>query len=156
MHDRAGEAMLTAQRNTRYALVLAILTTLFALRVLGQAVQRWWPVPGLPPFDEFQGSNLPYWILLPVQLALLAWMSAATYAIGRGKRQPSPKAARVLAWLGAVYMTGSVLRIVIGLGATDAAPWFTAWISAGFHVVLAAFVLTVAAYHRTAQYSSPS
>jgi hypothetical protein len=48
---------------------------------------------------------------------------------------------------GGIYMAVAVIRIVIGLGFSGAPSWFTAWIPAIFHVVLAAFVLTLAAYH---------
>ena len=54
---------------------------------------------------------------------------------------------RILAWIGGIYMAGSLARLAVGLAVTDAPPWFTAWISAVFHVVLAGFVLTLAAYH---------
>jgi hypothetical protein len=134
-------------RSVRYAFALAALTGLFGARVLAQALQRWSPVASLPPFDDFQGSDLPYWILLSTQLLLLAWMMAVTRNVAAG-RYPKPRTGRLLAWIGGIYMAGSVARIVVGLGVADAPAWFTAWISAVFHLVLAGFVLTLAAYHR--------
>lgn len=44
-------------------------------------------------------------------------------------------------------MSGSVLRVVIGLLLSHAPIWFSAWISSVFHLVLAAFVLTLAHFH---------
>jgi len=44
----------------------------------------------------------------------------------------------------------SVGRIVVGLSVPAAPAWFSTWIPAVFHVVLAAYVLTLAHYHRRA------
>ena len=136
-------------RCRRYAWGLGVLTALFALRVAGQALQRWMPIDSLPGFGEFQGSGLPYWLLLAVQIFILALMASIAHDVAAGTRRRNPRAARVLGCLGAIYMAGSVGRIAIGVALPDAPPWFTAWIPALFHVILAAFVLTLAAYHST-------
>lgn len=135
--------------DRRYTYVLRCLTLLFALRVAAQAVQRWSPVDGLAPFSEFQGSALPYSLLLAIQLLLLALMIAAIVDVEGGPHRRKPRAARVLRWIGCVYMAGSVGRIAVGLTFPDPPVWFTAWIPAIFHVILALFVLTLAAYHAT-------
>jgi chromate transport protein ChrA len=127
--------------------LLCLLSFLFSLRVLGQAVQRWVPLSFLPPFDAFQGSNLPYWLLLSVQLLILGVMIRATWSAYRGTLKSNSRWGRVLAWLGAIYMTGSVIRIAVGLFFPSASSWFTAWIPATFHLVLAGFVLTLAGIH---------
>ena len=120
---------------------------LFALRVAGQAMQRWLPQTYLPPFNAFQGSSLPYWLLLSVQLVILATMSTCTYRIHLGMLQPSFNVGRTLAWTGGLYMTGSLIRIVVGLTMPGAPAWFSTWIPAVFHVVLAGFVLAMARHH---------
>jgi hypothetical protein len=137
----------TARHTSGYALVLATLTALFAGRVIAQALQRWSPVSWLPPFDAFQGSNLSYTVLLTSQLVLLALMVGVTVRVAAKAHRAHALVARVLAWVGGLYMGGSLGRIVLGLTLEDAPPWFTAWISAVFHLVLAAFVLTLAAYY---------
>ena len=43
-------------KRATYAALLWLLTMAFAMRVLGQALQRWAPQPLLPPFDAFQGA----------------------------------------------------------------------------------------------------
>lgn len=53
----------------------------------------------------------------------------------------------MLAWIGGVYMLGSLLRIVVGLVLPTAPAWFSTWIPALFHVVLAGFMLTLSYYH---------
>ena len=138
----------TPSRETRYATTLALLSMLFALRVAGQALQHWAPVSLLPPFEEFQGSDLPYEILLPMQLALLAAMVVATVRIASFRQHPNARAGRILLWIGGIYMAGSVARIAIGLTVAAAPSWFSSWISGVFHVVLAAFMLVLAGFHR--------
>jgi hypothetical protein len=130
------------------SVLLWLLAALFALRVLGQAVQRWWPQSLLPDFDAFQGSRLPYGFLLTVQLVILAVMIGVSWRVHRRTLPTSTRAARLLLWFGSVYMTGSLARIAFGLAAESAPAWFRAWIPASFHVVLAAYVLALAYYHR--------
>jgi len=124
------------------------LSALFAARVLGQAVQRWMPQPFLPPFEAFQGSRLPYWLLLSIQLLILAVMVRVAGRVQTGRLVPSRRAGRWLAGAGAVYLAVALGRIVVGLAVRDADAWFKAWIPAFFHLVLAAFVLAVSRYHR--------
>ncbi len=137
-------------KRAAYAALLWLLTIVFALRVAGQALQRWAPQPFLPPFDAFQGSNLPYWLLLSAQLAISMVMIVVARRVQTGSLDPSARAGTVLMWTGSIYMTASVGRIVVGLFVPAAPPWFSTWIPAVFHVVLAAYVLTLAYYHRRA------
>jgi hypothetical protein len=128
---------------------LSLSTALFAVRVAGQAVQRWFPQRYLPPFGAFQGSRLPYPVLLLAQLVILSVMTRACWRVGQGTLPQNARKARVLGWAGAVYMTGSLVRIAIGILAPSVSTWFRAWIPGIFHVVLAAFVLCLArAYGR--------
>ncbi|HWQ37780.1 MAG TPA: hypothetical protein VNM24_04085 [Burkholderiales bacterium] len=133
--------------SRRHAGLLALLTGLFALRVAGQAVQRWIPQAFLPAFEAFQGSRLPYWSLLSAQIVILAVMVRVCWRAANGTLIVNPRLGRILLWAGAVYMAGSLLRLLVGLAMPAAPAWFTAWIPAVFHVVLAGFVLTVARYH---------
>ncbi|MGZ5145869.1 MAG: hypothetical protein ACXWCP_20190 [Burkholderiales bacterium] len=138
-----------ARGNRFYALILASLCVLFVLRVAGQAVQRWAPLSFLPPFEAFQGSHLPYWMLLSIQLVLLILMLGVTSRVNGGALQKSARAGQLLRWIGSLYMAGSVGRIAVGLFIDQAPAWFTAWIPGFFHLVLAGFVLTLSAYHTT-------
>src|SRR5882762_62918 len=128
--------------------LLGFLTLLFEVRVLGQAVQRWWPQPFLPSFSAFQGSGLPYPLLLTAQLVILALMVRAALRVGAGTLSPSQRQLKFLIGFGILYMTGSVIRIVIGLAVPAAPHWFTAWIPAFFHLVLSSFVVTLALHAR--------
>jgi hypothetical protein len=55
-----------------------------------------------------------------------------------------PKGGRALLWIGGLYMAGSLLRIAVGIALPSAPAWFSAWIPAAFHLVLAGYVLTLA------------
>jgi hypothetical protein len=134
-------------RVKRHVLVMALLTGLFALRVAGQAVQFWMPRSFLPAFDAFQGSNLGYSTLLLIQLLILSLMLRTCLRVGTGISVPNRRFGHGLAWFGGIYMAGSLARIVIGTLVPSAAAWFSAWIPAIFHLVLAGFVLTIAHFH---------
>jgi hypothetical protein len=127
---------------------LWVFTALFAARVAGQAIQRWLPQALLPPPDAFQGSNLPYPLLLGAQLAILAVMIAVAWRVQHGRIVRNPGAARILGWLGGAYMAFALGRIAVGLGIPGAPEWFRTWIPAFFHIVLAGYVLAISLYHR--------
>lgn len=134
------------RRSGRYALLLWLLSLLFALRVLGQAVQFWTTVPWLPGFESFQGSGLPYWALLLAQVLILSFLVRNASRVQRGRVAPRRETGRVLMLLGGVYLAGSLARIAIGL-LPGAPGWFRAWIPGAFHLVLAGYVMTLAAHH---------
>ena len=143
-------ALTSRQRKevaTTYAGALWVLAGLFSARVLGQALQHWAPLPFLPPFEAFQGSGLPYLLLLSAQLAILGWMCRLAWRVSAGKLMPRHRAGRLLAWAGSLYFICMLGRLVAGLAFDTGSPWFEAWIPALFHMVLAAFVLTLAAYN---------
>ena len=141
MNSRAGA-------NRSYAAASWLLSSLFAARVLGQAVQRWAPQDFLPAFGAFQGSTLPYWLLLSVQLVILAAMASASWRVQSGRLLLGGRAGKALAWAGGVYMAVALARVLVGLAVPAAPDWFRTWIPAIFHIVLAAFVLTLALHHR--------
>lgn len=130
-----------------YAAACWSLAALFAARVLGQAVQRWVPQPFLPPFEVFQGSRLPYWLLLSLQILILLLMLRVARRVQTARLVPSRRAGLPLAWAGGAYMTVALGRIAVGLAVPDAPAWFRTWVPAFFHLVLAGFVLTVSLYH---------
>lgn len=134
--------------NRRHFLILAALAALFALRVIAQATQHWHAVPFLPPFDAFQGSALPYELLLPAQIAILAVMARLAWQVRADRLRRRTDVGRALATAGWIYGSVMLLRLCIGFAAPAAPGWFKTWIPGVFHLVLAAFVLALAAYHR--------
>jgi hypothetical protein len=63
---------------------LAILTLLFALRVLGQALVVFFSVGWLPPTEHWFSGLIRYPILLGIQLVMLAVMVKIASDIWRG------------------------------------------------------------------------
>lgn len=146
MHG-ADHSLLRANRRSILAVILWFLTFLFALRVLAQAVQHWTPQTWLPPFDQFQGSSLPYWLLLSAQVVILALMVRTSRRAQSGALSISRRTGRVLAWVGGIYLLGSLGRIAVGLFWSAAPAWFSTWIPALFHVVLSGFIVVLSLVH---------
>lgn len=149
--DKSFERAFAPSTSSLRVFLLWILSLLFMLRVLGQLIQRWFPQAWLPPFDSFQGSGLPYWLLLSVQLLILAAMVRYSRQVQTGRLLAQPRVGTALLWLGSVYMAGSLMRILVGLVVPSAPAWFSTWIPALFHVVLAGYVLTLAFCRRRAK-----
>ena len=101
--------------TSRWAATMALLTTVFAFRVAGQAVQRFDPQAWLPPFATWQGSAVDYLALLAIQLSILTGMAWTSWRAWAGKLRASVPAARWLGAFGGVYLAGAVSRIAIGL-----------------------------------------
>ena len=130
------------------ALLLWTLTAAFSVRVLAQAVQRWWPQSFLPPFQDFQGSDLSYPILFSVQLIIVAMMLRTASLAAQATLESRARLGEAWWWFGCLYWSGSMLRIGVGLADAGAPSWFHAWISEFFHLVLAGFVITLAVSRR--------
>ena len=138
-HDRSSR---------RFAFPFALLTIAFVLRVVGQVVQRWSPVDFLPPFDEWQGSSLPYPVLLGAQIAILAVAGYVIWRMSQGATVIGSSLIRPVMIFGVLYFAVMASRIVLGLTTLPDVDWFTAWISSSFHLVLAVQVLIIGAYQR--------
>ena len=146
-HNALKAQMLENAQKNSVAALLWFLFLMFALRVFGQALQHWNPQPFLPPFAAFQGSNLPYRLLLSVQVVILMLMARFAWHVQTGIAIPRRRVGTALAWFGSIYMLGSVARIVVGLAVPTASAWFSTWIPAIFHVTLAGYVLSLSYYH---------
>lgn len=132
----------------RYAWAVTALTVAFAARVAGQALQRWAPVSFLPPFDDFQGSGLPYPALLAAQIVILAVALAVIARMHGNKGLVGARLIMPVAVLGALYFTVMAVRLVLGLSVLSHSEWFSTWIPTVFHLVLAAKLLLISAYQR--------
>ena len=132
-------------------LIVAVCTSLFALRVLGQALvvtrsPRW-----LPSNEHWYSGVMPYRYLLPAQLALLAVMVVITFDIYRGRGMFAADwwagAAVYLAVLSWVYFGSMIVRYVLTMALRPELRWFRRTIPIWFHMVLAVALWAFADYH---------
>jgi hypothetical protein len=134
-----------------YAALLGLLAALFLLRVVGQALVAFFGTPGLPPMGEWYSGLLPYPLLLPVQviiLALLAWV-CADFARGHGYWvRPRPGLGRWLQRASYVYAGAMLVRYVVTMAVHPERRWLgTGTIPIVFHWVLAAYLFTLGRFH---------
>lgn len=130
-----------------YVAALWFLVLIFCLRVIGQLVQTVSPVSWLPPPAAWQGSAFPYPILLASQLVLIVVMSLVAR---RHATASVPRRTSLGKWLllaGSVYFLVMAGRLLAGLADLSADPWVQRTIPAFFHLVLASYVLLLAAFH---------
>ena len=130
-----------------FTVALWVLTFLFCLRVLGQLIQQTVVISRLPGLEQWQGSALPYWLLLAFQLAILGIMTQSTRRYNSGRSVRSLAKGKWLLSVGAIYFVAMAGRLAIGLANAFVNPWFHKPIPAIFHLVLAFFVLLLGAYH---------
>lgn len=135
----------------RFVWLTAGLSAAFLARVVGQAVQKWAPVPFLPPFEDFQGSGLPYTALLAAQIAILVVLVAVLARMHGGKSLIGPRLTLPVAIAGCVYFSVMAVRLMLGLSVLSHSGWFSTWIPTMFHLVLAGLVMLIAAYQRFAR-----
>ena len=126
-------------------LLLWILFSLFAGRVLGQLLVVAGLAPFLPPMDDWQSGLLPYPLLLASQIAILALLALVCVQFSKNDGY----FVRRRGWLatplwtvGWIYLLGMVVRYA--LLRRDVIPVV-------FHVILASFLLLVAHHHRSGQ-----
>jgi hypothetical protein len=142
---------LSATRR-RYALVLGILTALFGLRVVGQPLTALVDVTFLPPFERWYSGVIPYPLLLPLQIALLALMIVIVRdtALGSGSFATlTRRTGRILRYSSYLYALVMVARYTVTMTLHSELRWFTGTTPIWFHFVLASFLFTLGHYHAT-------
>lgn len=139
--DEDGEARLPG-----YAKALWAITLVFGMRMLAQLLPLALHAPRPLPSTWYAGS-IGYWLMMWTQVPLLIVMItvAGRHSLGRVPR--SGGLGRGLLMLGSGYSAIMATRLMIGLLDAAASDWFRESTSACFHLVLASFVLVLAAYH---------
>jgi hypothetical protein len=146
--------VLSRGHTAPYAAVLAALAALFLFRVVGQALVAFASVPFLPSMAHWYSGLLPYPLLLPAQLLILAAQAVVCVQFARGRGPLVTPRRRglghTLLVLAALYAGAMVVRYALTMA------WYPErrWLGPGtipsiFHVVLAAFIGTVGRYHAT-------
>ena len=131
----------TVRRELWSVVAVSALSLVFLVRVAGQAVQRWFPLEILPPFDAWQGSAMPYPALLACQIVILALLGAAICSIVHRARALGTTASQWVIFIGCGYFALMLVRLVLGLTLLGDSGWFTAWISTLLHLDLALVVV---------------
>jgi uncharacterized protein len=120
---------------------LLLFTALSCVRVAGQigvALRhpRW-----LPPMEQW--NFVPYRVLLPIQLVIIALM----VAIAVGGAEPGPGVAAALIAGSFVYWAAMAVRYARRMLRRPDQRWFGGAIPIVFHCVLAAFLFVLGAAH---------
>ena len=130
--------------------VLAFLTVLFFLRVLGQALVVFFSVDWLPSDEQWASGLIPYPILLAIQVVMLIGMAKIVFDVRRGKgffAQMRMRLASFLVSFSAIYAGSMLLRYVVTMLLRPEMRWFGGAIPIFFHFVLAAFLYTWGKFH---------
>jgi hypothetical protein len=102
------------ERTRQIALWLCL--GLFAVRVIGQIEVVLWSPSWLPPFQAWESGLVPYGVLLPVQIMLIAWMALVAADQWRGSGRfwvTQPATRRRLRIASGVYFAVMLLRLVM-------------------------------------------
>jgi hypothetical protein len=128
--------------------VLWLLTALFAMRVVGQVVVALRSPSWLPPMHDW--NLVPYRVLFPVQLVILAvmtWIDVSFSASAGPPVERSEAFGWVLVAFSVVYAGAMVVRYVVRMGRRPAARWFGGTIPIVFHLVLATYLYALGSFH---------
>ena len=134
-----------------HGVILAFLTLLFFLRVLGQALVAFAGVALLPSMEQWFSGLIPYRILLAIQIIMLAGMIKISAGVWRGEgffAAPRPRWSRLLIGFSALYAGAMIARYVLTMMLKSEMRWFGGTIPIFFHFVLAGFTFTLGAYHK--------
>ena len=132
----------------RHLFWMLLLTGLFVLRVLAQLVQAVHGVPFLPAFETWQGSATPYPVLLALQAGVVVVLAGTLWRVRADAIDPRPWRYRACFVLGGAYFAVMGFRLIAGLTFLAEHAWFAESLPALFHLVLAAFVLTLGMHLR--------
>ena len=133
--------------NKNYAIWLWGLLGLFFFRVLAQLVQAMTPVSFLPTFEQWHSDVIPYPLLLLIQLVILVFLVKTAWDFSRGGVQGSRISGKIWIAFGSMYFMIMGIRLSLGLTLLSDHYWFSNYLPTFFHLVLAAFLLTIGTFH---------
>jgi len=131
--------------------LLALITTLFACRVLGQALVAFFGVTWLPPMEQWFSGVIPYPALLIIQSLMLWLMFKITGEIWRGQGTFAvvrPDWSDFLIKFSAAYAGLMVFRYLLTMILHPEMRWFGDIIPIIFHFVLSGFIFVLGRYHQ--------
>ena len=135
---------LATQTSCSAAALLWSCIALFAARVLGQVEVLLVSPEWLPGMEAWYSGLLPYYLLLPVQIAILMVMSVVAWnrRIRSGAfARANPRGAQALRILAGLYFVVMAVRLGVNVVANGAEFWTHGAIPVAFHWVLALFLM---------------
>lgn len=133
------------------AATLWFLLFVFLFRVVGQLFVALGWAPWLPPMEEWYSGLIPYGPLLAAQMLIVAFCAKVAVDLTRGSGYfalARPQLGMRLFAFGSLYLAAMMLRYVARMSLVPEARWTGGAIPIFFHWVLAAWLLTLARYHR--------
>lgn len=132
----------------RYVWIFAALAVLYAAQMLGQAVLWFAHIQVFPPITAWYFGLVPYRVLFPIQFAILSAMSYVTWRFVRGHAwPPCARCAWILTRVAVAYTVLILLRYGTAVALHAELRTVAGAIPTIPHVVLAAFIYTLAHYH---------
>lgn len=133
------------------AIILAVLSGLFIGRVIGQVLVVHGRAIWLPPMNQWYSGLLPYRQLLAIQIVICAGMAMvitgllveAPMIVG-----PYPAVGTALILVAYLYALAMAIRYVLRMTRYPDQRWLGGCIPIVFHVVLAMWILVLAALWR--------
>lgn len=127
--------------------VLWVLSVLFALRVLGQALVVSMDVSWLPAVEHWESGLLPYPLLVTAQAAILVAQVAVGRQVWRGRGwfvRPRPRLAVWMRRFSYLYAGSMAARYAVAMALIPEWRWFGHTIPIVFHCLLAAWLFAYA------------
>ena len=132
-----------------YLLLMWACVILFMLRVLGQVYVALYAPRWLPPMREWYSGLLPYYLLLPAQLLIFAFMTIVAYDYSGEDGYlfvTSSIKGKLLMGMAVVYFSSMVIRYAATMARHPERRWLGGTIPIVFHCVLAAFIFLVGSF----------
>ena len=132
------------------SLVLGALACLFLGRVLGQVVAALFGPGWLPPMEEWYSGLMPYSILLPIQLAILALQGCISWNLWKESgffARRYPRFGLRLRWFSYLYFLGMVVRYLVTMTLFPERRWLGGAIPIVFHWILALCLFVWSRFH---------
>ena len=127
-----------------------MLACAFLGRVLGQVVVELFAPGWLPPMREWYSGLIPYSILLPIQVAILALQLRISWDLWRGSgffARRYPRFGVGLRWFSYTYFVAMVFRYMVTMTLFPERRWLGGAIPIFFHWVLAAYLFVWSRFH---------
>lgn len=127
---------------------LTLFAGLFLVRVAGQLAVRAWRPRWLPPTEQW--NLMPYRLLLPIQLAILAlmaWIVTDLFREDGAFGIPRPALGTAVVWFSYAYAAAMAVRYVVRMRRRPGERWFGGTIPIVFHWVLAGFLFVFGTFH---------